>query len=59
MLTSDEILEQAARDGSIDISEWPRVLENILQKLHDIVHNEFPTPKAPPPPNPPVLIPAA
>ncbi|KAG9852819.1 hypothetical protein KCU98_g3399, partial [Aureobasidium melanogenum] len=59
MLTSDEILEQAARDGSIDISEWPRVLENILQKLHDIVHNEFPTPKAPPPPNPPVLIPTA
>ncbi|KAG9662844.1 hypothetical protein KCU64_g1687, partial [Aureobasidium melanogenum] len=59
MLTSDEILEQAARDGSIDISEWPRVLENILQKLHDIVHNEFPTPKAPPPLNPPVLIPAA
>ncbi|KAK6003063.1 hypothetical protein QM012_000908 [Aureobasidium pullulans] len=59
MLTSDDILEQAARDGSIDISEWPRVLENILQKLHDIVHNQFPTPKAPPPPNPPVLIPAA
>ncbi|KAH0159686.1 hypothetical protein KCU67_g7008, partial [Aureobasidium melanogenum] len=59
MLTSDEILEQAARDGSIDISEWPRVLENILQKLHDIVHNEFPTPKAPPPSNPPVLVPAA
>ncbi|KAG9520254.1 hypothetical protein KCU99_g802, partial [Aureobasidium melanogenum] len=59
MLTSDEILEQAARDGSIDISEWPRVLENILQKLHDIVHNEFPTPKAPPPLNPPVSIPAA
>ncbi|KAG9695353.1 hypothetical protein KCU95_g10109, partial [Aureobasidium melanogenum] len=59
MLTSDEILEQAARDGSIDISEWPRVLENILQKLHNIVHDEFPTPKAPPPPTPPVLIPAA
>ncbi|KAI4731304.1 hypothetical protein E4T49_00830 [Aureobasidium sp. EXF-10728] len=59
MLTSDDILEQAARDGSIDISEWPRVLENILQKLHNIVHNDFPIPKPPPPPNPPVLLPIA
>ncbi|KAF1347739.1 hypothetical protein BDV97DRAFT_399951 [Delphinella strobiligena] len=48
MRSSSEILEQAARDGSIDISEWPRVLENVLQKLHDIVHNDFPLPPIPP-----------
>ncbi|GAB7351662.1 hypothetical protein MBLNU459_g2262t1 [Dothideomycetes sp. NU459] len=48
MLSSDEILEQAARDGSIDISEWPRVLENVLQKLHHIIHNDFPLPVLPP-----------
>ncbi|KAI5272944.1 hypothetical protein E4T47_03820 [Aureobasidium subglaciale] len=59
MLTSDEILEQAARDGSIDISEWPRVLENVLLKLHNIVHNDFPIPKAPPLLTPPVLLPVA
>ncbi|TKA78082.1 hypothetical protein B0A55_03275 [Friedmanniomyces simplex] len=48
-MSSDAILEQAARDGSIDITEWPRVLENVLQKLHDIVHSEFPIPSLPPP----------
>ncbi|KAK5741901.1 hypothetical protein LTR17_003649 [Elasticomyces elasticus] len=30
-----------------DSSEWPRVLENVLQKLHDIVHGEFPVPSLP------------
>ncbi|EME82948.1 uncharacterized protein MYCFIDRAFT_215143 [Pseudocercospora fijiensis CIRAD86] len=49
MLSSEEILERAAEDGSIDISEWPRVLESLLQRLHDIVHNEFPIPSIPPP----------
>ncbi|KAK5109338.1 hypothetical protein LTR62_007107 [Meristemomyces frigidus] len=48
MATSvDEILEAAAKDGSIDLSEWPRVLESVLQKLHDIVYNEFPIPSIP------------
>ncbi|KAK3075190.1 hypothetical protein LTR53_001721 [Teratosphaeriaceae sp. CCFEE 6253] len=56
MRSSDEILEQAARDGSIDITEWPRVLENVLQKLHDIVHGEFPIPSLPLPAPPPAII---
>ncbi|KAM0720618.1 hypothetical protein Q7P37_004755 [Cladosporium fusiforme] len=47
MLSSDQILEEAARDGSIDIAEWPRVLENVLQRLHAIVHTEFPIPSLP------------
>ncbi|KAF7186022.1 hypothetical protein HII31_12651 [Pseudocercospora fuligena] len=52
MLSNEEILEKAAEDGSIDITEWPRVLESLLQRLHDIVYNEFPIPSLPPPPPP-------
>ncbi|KAK0882247.1 hypothetical protein LTR87_003995 [Friedmanniomyces endolithicus] len=48
-MSVDTILEEAARDGSIDITEWPRVLENVLQKLHDIVHTGFPIPSLPHP----------
>ncbi|KAF2219070.1 hypothetical protein BDZ85DRAFT_269295 [Elsinoe ampelina] len=44
MSSTEEILEAAARDGSLDITEWPRVLENVLQRLHDIVYSEFPLP---------------
>ncbi|KAF2215582.1 hypothetical protein CERZMDRAFT_81744 [Cercospora zeae-maydis SCOH1-5] len=47
MLSDEQILEQAARDGTIDITEWPRVLESLLQRLHDIVYNEFPIPQIP------------
>ncbi|KAK0273526.1 hypothetical protein LTR35_012276 [Friedmanniomyces endolithicus] len=46
-MSVNTILEEAARDGSIDITEWPRVLENVLQKLHDIVHTGFPVPSLP------------
>ncbi|KAI4843148.1 hypothetical protein E4T45_08746 [Aureobasidium sp. EXF-8846] len=53
MLTSDEILEQAARNGSIDIMAATRKLT-----WSKIVHNDFPIPKAPPPSNPPALPPA-
>ncbi|KXT05235.1 hypothetical protein AC578_8400 [Pseudocercospora eumusae] len=61
MLSSEEILAKAAEDGSIDISEWPRVLESLLQRLHhvpseptlrEIVYNQFPIPSLPPPPPP-------
>ncbi|KAL1585002.1 hypothetical protein WHR41_06207 [Cladosporium halotolerans] len=47
MLSTDQILEEAARDGSIDIAEWPRVLENVLQRLHNIVYTDFPLPSIP------------
>ncbi|KAM3425512.1 hypothetical protein BST61_g7459 [Cercospora zeina] len=49
MLSDEQILEQAARDGTIDIAEWPRVLESLLQRLHDIVYNEFSIPHIPVP----------
>ncbi|GAB7341948.1 hypothetical protein MBLNU457_g0250t1 [Dothideomycetes sp. NU457] len=49
MVSSEELLEGAARDGSFDISEWPRVLETVLEKLRDIVYNDFPLPALPPP----------
>ncbi|KAH9823747.1 PPP4R2 [Teratosphaeria destructans] len=47
MASSEEILIQAAEDGSIDVSEWPRVLEDLLKRLHDIVYNDFPLPSVP------------
>ncbi|KAF2150767.1 hypothetical protein K461DRAFT_323143 [Myriangium duriaei CBS 260.36] len=47
MSTEQDILVSAARDGTLDVSEWPRVLENVLQRLHDIVHSEFPLPPKP------------
>ncbi|KAK0249776.1 hypothetical protein B0A54_16989 [Friedmanniomyces endolithicus] len=46
-MSVDTMLAEAARDGSIDITEWPRVLEDVLQKLHDIVHTGFPIPSLP------------
>ncbi|GAM87380.1 hypothetical protein ANO11243_054040 [Dothideomycetidae sp. 11243] len=49
MASEQEILANAARDGSLDVSEWPRVLENVLQRLHDIVHSEFSLPRPSPP----------
>ena len=52
MLSSEQILERAAHDGSLDMyvpknhakvaqltshsAEWPRVLESLLQRLHDV-----------------------
>ncbi|KAI4756415.1 hypothetical protein E4T52_11492 [Aureobasidium sp. EXF-3400] len=63
MSTCDEILEQAARDGSIDINytTYAHSARYTAPSLtpFKIVHNEFPIPKAPPPPNPPALLPAA
>ncbi|KAI6866441.1 hypothetical protein D0864_11205 [Hortaea werneckii] len=47
MRSAEELLRQASQDGSIDIAEWPRVLETVLQRLHDIVYNDFPKPSIP------------
>ncbi|KAK4539729.1 hypothetical protein LTR36_010382 [Oleoguttula mirabilis] len=49
MLSTQAILEDASESGSLDLAEWPRVLESLLQKLHDIVHNDFPLPSIPRP----------
>ncbi|KAF4542371.1 putative protein phosphatase 4 core regulatory subunit r2 protein [Lasiodiplodia theobromae] len=49
MLSGEQLLEQAAKDGSMVPSEWPRALEIVLSRLEHIVSNEFPTPTIPPP----------
>ncbi|KAL8955902.1 MAG: hypothetical protein Q9193_006403 [Seirophora villosa] len=55
MATDDALLDTLARDGSIDYSEWPGLLERLLQKLDSIAHHEFPIPSIPlhdrPPPS--------
>ncbi|KAF2858095.1 hypothetical protein K470DRAFT_296640 [Piedraia hortae CBS 480.64] len=45
---ADEILTRAATDGSFEISEWPRTLAFILDRLDDIFRHAFPLPKAMP-----------
>ncbi|CAK3747169.1 hypothetical protein AC579_118 [Lecanosticta acicola] len=47
MISSEQLLENAALDGSIDVAEWARVLEFLLDRLHEIVFNEFPIPALP------------
>ncbi|EOD49681.1 putative protein phosphatase 4 core regulatory subunit r2 protein [Neofusicoccum parvum UCRNP2] len=49
MLSGEQLLEQAAKDGSMVSEEWPRALEVVLSRLEHIVYNEFPTPTVPPP----------
>lgn len=57
MISTEQILRDAAKDGSIDSNEWPRVLETVLSRLDQIVHNDFPKPTilVPEPPPPPPL----
>ncbi|GAB7364659.1 hypothetical protein MBLNU230_g5461t1 [Neophaeotheca triangularis] len=47
MLSTDQLLENAARDGSIELEDWPRVLETVLARLKEIVHSDFPLPRVP------------
>ncbi|EME45940.1 hypothetical protein DOTSEDRAFT_70071 [Dothistroma septosporum NZE10] len=47
MISTDQILEGAAHDGSISLDDWVNSLQEILQRLHDIVHTEFPIPALP------------
>ncbi|OCK77321.1 hypothetical protein K432DRAFT_358790 [Lepidopterella palustris CBS 459.81] len=53
MISTEQILQHAAQDGSIDSNEWPRVLESVLTRLDEIVHNYFPKPSIPAPEPPP------
>ncbi|KAF2496583.1 hypothetical protein BU16DRAFT_559909 [Lophium mytilinum] len=58
MASTEEILQGAAHDGSFDVTEWPRVLDDILARLDEIVQNDFPKPSIPipdPPPPPQIL----
>ncbi|KAF2139920.1 uncharacterized protein K452DRAFT_274471 [Aplosporella prunicola CBS 121167] len=52
MLSGEQLLEGAARDGSLAPSEWPRALEFLLPRLDHIVHHDFPATTLPPPPAP-------
>ncbi|KAK8162180.1 hypothetical protein IWX90DRAFT_415516 [Phyllosticta citrichinensis] len=49
MLSAEQLLEQAAKDGSMVPEDWPRALRFVLPRLDDIVHNHFPIPTAPAP----------
>ncbi|MCJ1229815.1 hypothetical protein MMC12_006485 [Toensbergia leucococca] len=51
----DDILEALANNGSMDYSQWPSLLERILPRLDQIIHNDFPIPSIPlPEPLPPL-----
>ncbi|KAL9600915.1 MAG: hypothetical protein Q9219_002850 [cf. Caloplaca sp. 3 TL-2023] len=54
--SDDDLLECFATDGNIDYSEWPGLLERILQRLDRIAHHDFPTPSIPLPEAPPPSI---
>ncbi|KAK1835516.1 hypothetical protein QBC39DRAFT_340421 [Podospora conica] len=51
----DGILQTLASNGTMDYSEWPRLLPNIVARIEKIAHTEFPIPNfpAPRPPQPP------
>ncbi|MCJ1300742.1 hypothetical protein MMC08_003539 [Hypocenomyce scalaris] len=56
MASDDDILDAAAKDGSMDYAEWPGLLERILLRLDHIVYNDFPIPSVPlPEPLPPLI----
>ncbi|KAI9787366.1 MAG: hypothetical protein M1835_002778 [Candelina submexicana] len=44
MKSEDDILERAALDGFVDLTEWPRVLGRVIERLDEIAHKEFPAP---------------
>ncbi|KAL1969563.1 hypothetical protein VTN77DRAFT_9001 [Rasamsonia byssochlamydoides] len=48
MSLDEELLETVARDGSMDYDKWPGMLEPLIERLDQIVRNDFPTPKIPP-----------
>ncbi|KAA6414653.1 MAG: hypothetical protein FRX48_01403 [Lasallia pustulata] len=56
MPSDDDILEAAAKDGSMDYAEWPDLLRRIQPRLDYVVYNEFPIRSIPlPEPLPPSI----
>ncbi|KAI4270674.1 MAG: hypothetical protein LQ337_006530 [Flavoplaca oasis] len=47
MTSDDGLLEGLVRDGTMDYSEWPSLLERIQQKLDYIARHDFPIPSIP------------
>ncbi|KAJ9657764.1 hypothetical protein H2201_008077 [Coniosporium apollinis] len=59
MISSQELLQSAAKFGSIETDDWPRILEDILARLENAIR-DFPTvivpaPELPPARPPPIL----
>ncbi|KIW08538.1 uncharacterized protein PV09_00506 [Verruconis gallopava] len=52
MASTDQLLQRAAQDGTWDSDLWPRVLEDLLERLDKIVLTEFPIPVLPREPAP-------
>ncbi|KAH8697732.1 hypothetical protein BGW36DRAFT_341872 [Talaromyces proteolyticus] len=48
MSLDEGLLEIVAQDGTMDYDRWPSQLEPLLERLDEIVRNEFPIPKVPP-----------
>ncbi|CRG92293.1 hypothetical protein PISL3812_09350 [Talaromyces islandicus] len=47
MSLDEALLETVAQDGSMEYDRWPAQLEPLLERLDQIVRNEFPIPKVP------------
>ncbi|RVX72627.1 hypothetical protein B0A52_04024 [Exophiala mesophila] len=41
----EKALESVANNGEMDYDKWPALIEPLLQRLNDIVYNEFPLPR--------------
>ncbi|KAK2785718.1 hypothetical protein FQN52_008267 [Onygenales sp. PD_12] len=48
VLIDEEVLEVAAKDGNMNYEKWPSLLEPLIERLEQIVHNDFPMPTVPP-----------
>ncbi|MCJ1309775.1 hypothetical protein MMC25_003436 [Agyrium rufum] len=44
MIDHEDLLISAARSGSMDYSQWPQTLDELLSRLEQIVHSEFEIP---------------
>ncbi|OJD15641.1 hypothetical protein AJ78_04102 [Emergomyces pasteurianus Ep9510] len=44
----EEVLELVAKDGTMDNEKWPSLLDPLIERLEQIVHNDFPLPIIPP-----------
>ncbi|TGZ79628.1 hypothetical protein EX30DRAFT_396964 [Ascodesmis nigricans] len=43
-MSTEEILEECIRTGTIDVATWPELLPRLVARLESIAHNEFPGP---------------
>ncbi|KAF2017880.1 hypothetical protein BU24DRAFT_420939 [Aaosphaeria arxii CBS 175.79] len=48
MASTESILQTAADNGTLEVEDWPKAFQYILDRLDEIIHNEFPPPPSPP-----------